>query len=52
MVDVIRNGRGYSMTTKKGDKPLRERTNIRSKEGVDGVDECVVWAKPAVTDGG
>lgn len=54
MVDEICYGRAHSIswTTKKGTKPLRERTNVRSKESVDGVSESMVRAKPAVGYGG
>lgn len=54
MVDEIGydGGYGISWTAKKRAKPLGEGADIRSKEGVDGVDECVVWTKSTVRDGG
>ena len=52
MVSEIFKGRSKSMSraTKELTKPLRERTNIRAKEGVDGVEECVVGTKPPIAD--
>lgn len=54
MVDEIGYGRAHSISwaTQKGTKPLGEGTNVRSKEGVEGVSEGVVGAKPAVSDAG
>ena len=54
VVDEIGTGRSKSISwsTKEGSKPLGEGTNIWSKEGVEGVGECVVGTEPAIGDTG
>jgi len=54
MMDEISKSGSQSLnrvSTRKWSKPLRERTNVRAKEGVYCVGKCVVRAKPSIGDG-